>query len=384
MPEAKGLYRASRSDAEVVPPPTGHLRHVALEERPQNQALLAAERLLNRRGKVPAIVQRAGGGESQSAQSSSSAAANPPARPAQIPAEEARESLTRLRNIWRRYVDLRHQHWGEEVYDVGYHGGQPEPGFRESMINGEMLAREHVGQRLDADFYFALQEQTYGHRAAPERGLRHGDSDFMVRVPEAYMDPARVFDATQDASLGQQEISDRIATLEAEAHDKLDVGIRITRSDQVYEFTFSHPVRDEADAREQINRIFADFYSAMEVALPARQTERIRTEIARAHKRLEYLHVFTDGNTRRNLVVLNRLMADSGFEPVILTNPNAVYIQTLQQWVESIREGEDREEDEVEREQNREFSEARLGENELSDQEDGWYDDHSALPYDDQ
>lgn len=64
--------------------------------------------------------------------------------------------------------------------------------------------------------------------------------------------------------------------------------------------------------------------------------------IARLHKNLEYLHPFKDANTRTNLALLNKLLVEYGFEPVILDDPNQSYTQTVDEWAGLLQRGMDR------------------------------------------
>ncbi|MDP6709254.1 MAG: hypothetical protein QF893_23190, partial [Alphaproteobacteria bacterium] len=62
-------------------------------------------------------------------------------------------------------------------------------------------------------------------------------------------------------------------------------------------------------------------------------------EITRLVKWLEYCRPFYDGNTRNNILILNKLLVEYGFVPAILAQRNDAPFFTDGDWCHYIREG---------------------------------------------
>lgn len=197
------------------------------------------------------------------------------------------------------------------VYDQGLHGRDAEPGFLSSMARAHTLASETLGAPLDRRLVQRLHEAALGH-AGPKLGYR--DHAFQVSV-----DPRRL-----------QPGSRRWLT---------SSGVRL------------EPYEEEGVARLRV--IFVDLrgeegvYRRLEQVLAAGRralaqasgTEARLLAIARLHARLELLHPTDDGNTRRNLVVLDKLLVEHGFWPVILDEPNDVVVMEPRAWTLALRRG---------------------------------------------
>ncbi|MFK8022951.1 MAG: Fic family protein [Ilumatobacter sp.] len=104
-------------------------------------------------------------------------------------------------------------------------------------------------------------------------------------------------------------------------------------SEEAFTFSLSFDDKHEETVRAKLQLLFDQFYEDVE------ESPNKLVPIARLHKQLEYLHPFKDANTRTNLVVLNRLLVEFGFSPVILDDPNQSYVQSLQEWQHMLIKG---------------------------------------------
>lgn len=212
---------------------------------------------------------------------------------------------------WRLYVDRDHQHHGPMVYDHGLHGRDAEPGFLQSMARAHALASRTLGEPLDRPLLQRLHEAALGH-ATPRLGYR--DHAFQVSV-----DPRRLRPGSR------RWLTESGVRLEPFEED----GVRRLRVLFV-----------DLDGEEGVFRRLERVLAAGRRALSAANGADARLlAIARLHARLELLHPTEDGNTRRDLVVLNKLLVEHGFWPAILDEPNDVVVMDPPRWADALRKG---------------------------------------------
>ena len=230
---------------------------------------------------------------------------------------------------WRMYIDLRRQHFGSDVFDSGLHGKAPEPGYVASMANAHRFARDHLGEPMTAADYEQLQSLTRAH-----------SSDATMAGWSSHTDRVNADRSTAGAAFEQQILHDAWAGGLDDAYKYAqDRGIpmgdtfQVTKHPATLNFAFAYEGKSEAASKARIQALFDGFYAAL------RTTADPLREIAALHKNLEYMHAFKDANTRTNLVVLNKLLVESGFNPVVLDDPNQSYTQTIDEWVALVQRG---------------------------------------------
>jgi hypothetical protein len=215
---------------------------------------------------------------------------------------------------WRLYVDRDHQHWGPTVYDLGRHGRDREPGFLASMGRAHRLAATSLGAPLDRGLLQRLHEAALGH-ADPR--LAYRDHAFQVTIDAARLQPgSRLWLTSCSVSLHPHD-------------DEGRARVRV-----IFE-----PIggREAATVR-RLEAVLAR--GRRELAAAARRDEDARLlAVARLHARLELLHPTEDGNTRRHLVVLNKLLVEQGLWPTILDEPNDVVALDARGWASAIARG---------------------------------------------
>lgn len=213
---------------------------------------------------------------------------------------------------WRLYVDRDHQHLGPMVYDLGLHGRAPEPGFLRSMARAHRLAADALGAPLDRDLLERLHEAALGH-AAPR--LAYRDAAFHVTVDAARLQPGSA------RWLRRAGVS--LHAVDDEGRARLRV---------VFE---PRGGTEEATVR----RLEAALRSGRRELAAARDADARLLAIARLHARLELLHPTDDGNTRRNTVVLGKLLVEHGMWPALLDEPNDVVVMDDRAWARAIARG---------------------------------------------
>lgn len=201
------------------------------------------------------------------------------------------------------------------VYDLGRHGREPEPGFLASMARAHRLASSQLGAPLDRALVQRLHEAALGH-AGPR--LAYRDHAFHLTV-----------DATR-----LQRGSTRWLTA---------CGVSLEPIEQDGRARLRVVFEPLAGGEEAIVRRLEAILAAGRRALAAATRRDARLlAIARLHARLELLHPTDDGNTRRNLVLLDKLLVEHGFWPVILDEPNDVVVMDDRRWAAALVRGMDR------------------------------------------
>ncbi len=198
------------------------------------------------------------------------------------------------------------------VYDHGLHGRDAEPGFLASMARAHALASREIGAPLDRALLQRLHEAALGH-ATPK--LAYRDHAFHVAV-----DPRRL----RRGSLPWLTRSGvRLEPIEEDGVARLRV-------------LFVDVDGGEEGIVRRLERVLSTGRAAL---ARAKDAEQRLLAIARLHARLELLHPTEDGNTRRHLVVLDKLLVEHGFWPVILDEPNDVVVMDARRWAEALRRG---------------------------------------------
>ncbi|MCA9315001.1 MAG: hypothetical protein H6806_10415 [Planctomycetes bacterium] len=214
---------------------------------------------------------------------------------------------------WRLYVDLDRQHLGSAAFDEGLRGVR-EPGFLASMLAAHHRALGLVGEPLDARALAALHDDVLGHAPEAPRTWRNHAS--WVGVPRAGIEPR--------------------------VRARWDVwGVRLdpvapTRPGYVRLVLAPPPTATTWD--ERLDACLQAGQQHVRDAAP----EGKLLAIAQLHQDLELLHPTADANTRRHLLVLQKLLVEAGFPPALLTEPNHVYGLAPRSWARCLQEGIER------------------------------------------
>jgi hypothetical protein len=231
-------------------------------------------------------------------------------------------------DIWRQYIDLKRQNFGSAVFDQGLHGKTPEPGYLASMAAGHKAARNAIGLRMTAAWYESLQALTRAHSNDATMAGWSSSTD-RVKPSQATAGPRFLNEMNQGMGGNAQQFWDRFTAIDIPMGDTFTMH----PLGQTIQFAFTYAGKSEAASKARIQKLFDDFYADL------RTSNQPRWLVARLHKNLEYMHAFKDANTRTNLVVLNKLLVECGFDPVVLDDPNLSYTQTVDEWEDLLRRG---------------------------------------------
>lgn len=299
-------------------------------------------------------------------------AANPSRRSSVLAPDEAAAKRAEFdalgKETWRMYVDWEDQEFGPEVYDKGLHGGLNEPGYLENALMTHRAVAATLGQRLDGRRYEALHHDALRYQGAwalnYDTTPRHlwrlrefVDRDVLSGLaPRHYrrIRHRRWETAAFNYLYGNDmEAFVRDNPLVAEVLiRKYGPRPRITAHQMDRDFfrievSLLEGDRTPGAVRAMLDRRFEQFYRRMEEltgsGLRDDDLEVAKLlEIAKQHRWLEYLHPYSDGNTRVSLLVLNKLLLENGFSPAILAQRNDAPYNSDASWSRVIREGMER------------------------------------------
>lgn len=84
-----------------------------------------------------------------------------------------------------------------------------------------------------------------------------------------------------------------------------------------------------------VMNLFDDYYSSLKIG----NNEINLRAVASLFQNLEWLHPFYDGQGRTDILLLNKLLLENNFTPVILEYPYYSSSNTLESWIEYLKEG---------------------------------------------
>ncbi|MDP2710419.1 MAG: Fic family protein [Solirubrobacteraceae bacterium] len=231
--------------------------------------------------------------------------------------------------IWRQYIDLRRQGFGSAVFDRGLHGKPPEAGYLASMAAAHKFAHGLIGQRMTADLYEQLQQLT---RAHSDDEAMAGWSSHTDHVNADRSTAGTQFEADIRKAWEPNDVDEAYRLAQEMGLPMGDTFTMIPHPATI-NFSFHYKDKGEAASKARIDRLFEDYYRQLH------ETDEPLRAISALHKNLEYLHAFKDANTRTNNIVLNKLLVECGFNPVVLDDPNQSYTQTIGEWETLLKRG---------------------------------------------
>lgn len=298
--------------------------------------------------------------------------------------------------FWKQIMDGKYHQYGPQVFDEGLHQGSVEPGYFASVKRGCEFASENLGQTLSISFYKDLHKTLCAHFkgkenetliAATETGkflkntasifhdfrkdsevideklaLVH-DVEFKLNTKlgqnivkkgmdadekvlwekdlAAYPETKAWCDAWKDNIVNhhknlKEEMSSRFEELGIEPF----AWIVLISRDHMNELTAYKVIYDSLN-EQQVEEIVILLFDRYNRAIDASKQGDgdVVTAIADLFQMLEWLHPFTDGQGRTDLVLLNKLLVDQGLNPVILKEPFVSSWSNLEEWKKALEEG---------------------------------------------
>lgn len=260
--------------------------------------------------------------------------------------------------VARTLDELPREKWWMLFIDRKYHGQQdPETFFDRDQSSGYSTAMrkafevtlckkgECFGVPVDADLYLALHGLVISKVSINEKGSKWSEyksdkvTTFGVYKWESWEEDPNAFGiAEREVSEAIKEMCDEglIYTLNQalSSQRKAEIGVLVITAMGQARISYK---TGECSAR--VDEIFSAYYDAMDIT--DGREERLAI-IARTIRALHVGHFFRDANGRLNIfVLLNKLLIDAGFCPVILPHGPEVFggMKTIARLVEDIEAG---------------------------------------------
>ncbi|WP_343602821.1 DUF4157 domain-containing protein [Roseateles sp.] len=244
--------------------------------------------------------------------------------------------------IWRMVMDGKHQ------ASRGKYGFENESGYMGAMLRGFSQMLGTVGTPLDAGMYEALHDSAV-------RGVRTRSGE---QMDERYRDNPQMgegfgLDMENWSPAGHAELhkkfqkkrTDPVGSMLAENPNKMierSVDGQALAGKQVFRVRPTNSREHAVElAQEVISRYHDDIVAADELPEEAAQRDAKLTAIARICQDLDQMHLFTDGNIRTIVfLVLNKLLLEQGFSPVIMSEPNVFDCKSVDELKAEIGRGQ--------------------------------------------
>lgn len=234
---------------------------------------------------------------------------------------------------WRESVDLKHQKFGPKVYDTGVHHTPPrpeyiEPGAADSIATARAHVMAALGTPLTVEKYRQINEfATPPKISSSWRSESHNEIEIGV-AKNTFKDQRRNMKMTLDMQSASRIDGDR--------RGRAEMSVSTFPGDVADTHRIALMRRPTAEVQAMVADILQTYYRKIETAED--RSGRLKI-IAETHQLLERLHAFKDANTRTNLLVLNKLLTEQGYHPVILDDPNTSYLVSTEEWVTEIERG---------------------------------------------
>ena len=264
------------------------------------------------------------------------------------------KSFFRLgKDQWKMWIDPKYHHFGPEVFDLGLHGGSKEPGYLKRMLLGSIYL---LGSKKPTNFHEYERQLVSLHSLCVEKG----DSTIQFREESlatlavnfiSVGIPKKTVINFFDKSTGERE--QIIKEFNNFILMFLKCGVQfIPPLDKLTKDNSSHFLDGElklfinyitAGAKmELIEQCWTEL-EKIKVSNLSKE-EKIR-HFAKIHQQLERLHMFVDGNSRTNALLLQRDLVENGFSPAFF-DPNDSYLESVDSWAKIIGVGIEKMEEE--------------------------------------
>lgn len=240
-------------------------------------------------------------------------------------------------NKWLESIDGRYHHLNDKYcFDKGTHGGMIEPGFIGSIEKTYTFVENFLNLKVNADWYLLLHKHTAAHFKGAENGTLMGQEKvgvFRDRDDFIHCVLTGIYEVTPEAMVEFRAL-DRALKNEF----GVDYGLgEMTYTDATrrsIQLTYKPMSRDQV--RRIFNKFLDEFYREVERAT---SFDEKLWAIARFQQRLEWLHPVRDGTSRTSTILMNKLLTDYGFHPVILEYPHVSSSYGLARWKQYLQNG---------------------------------------------
>lgn len=235
---------------------------------------------------------------------------------------------------WKEGVESCFWDKGKFVFDQGLHKGTIEPGFHRSWMRAAHFLSHQFERKLTPELYLKTHEIALGHCLGDLTG-------HLIRA-----DGKGSFRDVKNASV-YEAFSREKYPLTSKAYEEIQqINLKMKKTFGV-EFGYfkQHSPTQNAlhryrISKEKIKEVFSTFSDQLYVDLANAKNDREKIKaIAHFFRHMELLHPLQDGTGRCNLLTLNFLLVQNGFNPVVLDNMYYASVGTEEGVIQLIEKG---------------------------------------------
>ena len=240
-------------------------------------------------------------------------------------------------NKWKEGVDGQFHVHGPLVFDQGLHRGSVEPGFYTSLLSGYHFLSQNFGRKIDATFYLELHATLCAHFDKKNTQTLIGKDKIgtfrTVNNPISASFGPPYYALTATGAVEFYALSNELSNLYG---PDFNLGKILPSPNDPHTYTIYYHPMEAPQVRAIFNHFVKNFYQEVDLA---HDQEKILRAIARLFQQLEWLHAPVDGAGRTDTALLNFLLTEYGFHPVLLKYPYLSSCRGLDEWVAVLKEG---------------------------------------------
>ncbi len=236
-------------------------------------------------------------------------------------------------NKWKEGVERGWHCHGPHVFDQGLHGKSVEPGFHASWNRAAHFLSTQFTQKASSNLYLWLHSVACSH--------------FMGGANDVLMGPEKVgvFRDRKDAIQAIFAAPEHALREGAEKEfDRLNASMKERFGTTLGTFEKKSPkevvLKETVMGQNKMKAIYDFFCQQLHTELEQAQNPDQKFEaICRFYRYCDYSHPVRDGCGRSDLLMLNFLLTQNGFHPVLLDAPYLSNVVTEKEWIEYVRQG---------------------------------------------
>jgi hypothetical protein len=233
---------------------------------------------------------------------------------------------------WRECIDGVHASYGKHVYNQGLHRGgtiDAEPFYIESMMNAVDHIAKNADQKLNVDFYLKVHSLACEHFSHPRA------ENFTICLPEEIgkFRKIRVFMLISPKKALQPKVIKELDDLDKKVHAAYFETKEEKQCGLIY-----RPCHSDEEMMRRFTFVLNEYHQQI---IDCHTPDEKLHVIAKFYQHCQWLHTTTDGCGRLDVAILNMLLTQNGFHPVILDYPYMSSTHPLSEWIQCLKQGLD-------------------------------------------
>jgi hypothetical protein len=231
---------------------------------------------------------------------------------------------------WRECIDGVHASYGKYVYNQGLHKKgviDAEPLYIESMMNAVDLIAENADLKLNACFYLKVHSLACAHFSHPRA------ENFTICQPDEIgkFRKIRVFMLISPKRALKPKVLEELDDLNKKVHAAYFETKEDKQCGLIYE-----PCESDEEMLGRFTFVLNEYHQQIK---DCHNPDDKLHAIAKFYQQCQWLHTTTDGCGRLDIAILNMLLTQNGFHPVILDYPYVSSTHPLSEWKKALKQG---------------------------------------------